>query len=460
MHGRILIVDDDRELCKLLEDDLGQQGFSVRWANGAEEALSLLQAEEFDLVLTDMRMPGTDGIGLCSRILENRPDAIVLVMTAFGSMDSAVAALRAGAYDFVTKPMDLDALPHTLARAVQHRELQERVKVLRRAVEESNRFEELIGASAAMKSLYDLLGRVAGLESTLLITGESGTGKELAARALHQGSSRREGPFVAVNCAAMPETLLESELFGHVGGAFTDARGARKGLFVEAHTGTFFLDEIVELPTGLQPKLLRALEERTVRPLGSDREVPIDVRVIAATNRDLEAAVEDGTFREDLFYRINVIQVSMPPLRTRGNDVLLLAQHFVEHFAAANAKHVVGITESAAEKLLSYPWPGNVRELRNCMERAVALTRCDQIVPGDLPEKIRTHTGRRILLGGDDPSELLPMEEIERRYILHVLESMGGNRTAAARTLGFDRKTLYRKLRQYGISGGPSPYES
>jgi len=451
MQRRILIVDDDPSMCEMLEADLSRRGFSVCWKTSAEEGFAELGKEDFDVVLTDVRMPGTGGIALCERVVANRPDVPVVVFTAFGSLDAAVGALRAGAYDFVTKPVDLDSLAHRLKQAVQHRELLERVEILSRAVEESQRFGELLGTSAPMKRMYELLERIADLDSSVLLIGESGTGKEVAARALHKRSHRSEGPFVAINCAAMPETLLESELFGHTSGAFTDAKTARKGLFVQADSGAIFLDEIVEMPLALQPKLLRALEERTVRPLGGDREVPFDVRVLAATNRDLEAAVEDGRFREDLFYRINVIQVEVPCLRARGGDVLLLAQHFVEEFARMTKNHVTGISEPAAQKLLSYTWPGNVRELRNCMERAVALTCYDKLVIEDLPEKIRAHSTQPILLGGDDPSELVSMEEIERRYILHVLDVTEGNKTAAATVLGFDRKTLYRKLERYGI---------
>jgi DNA-binding NtrC family response regulator len=451
MQRRILIVDDDPSMCKMLEEDLNRRGFSVCWKTSAEEGFLELGKEDFDVVLTDVRMPGTGGIALCERIVADRPDVPVVVLTAFGSLDTAVSALRAGAYDFVTKPVDLDSLAHRLNQAVQHRELLEKVEILSRAVEESQRFGELIGTSAPMKRLYELLGRIADLESSVLLTGESGTGKEVVARVLHKRSHRSKGPFVAMNCAAMPETLLESELFGHTSGAFTDAKTARKGLFVQAHSGTIFLDEIAEMPLALQPKLLRALEARMVRPLGGDREVPFDVRVIAATNRDLEAAVEDGRFREDLFYRINVIQVEVPSLRARGGDVLLLAQHFVEEFARMTDKRVTGISEPAAQKLLSYTWPGNVRELRNCMERAVALTRYDKLVIEDLPEKVRTHSTQPILLGGDDPSELVSMDEVERRYILHILDVTEGNKTAAATILGFDRKTLYRKLERYGL---------
>jgi two-component system response regulator HydG len=285
----------------------------------------------------------------------------------------------------------------------------------------------------------------------VLLTGESGTGKELVARTIHRHSRRSAGPFVAVNCAAIPETLLESELFGHAKGAFTDARQERQGLFARAERGTLFLDELGELPLTMQVKLLRALEERAVRPVGSDREVRIDVRVISATNRDLETAIEERRFREDLYYRINVIQIELPPLRARGADVLTLAQHFLNTFAAGMNKPVAGIHETTAEKLLAYPWPGNVRELRNVIERAVALTTASRILVHDLPEKVREYRARQLVLDADDPAGLAPLEQVERRYILHVLESAAGNRTQAAQILGLDRKTLYRKLKQYGV---------
>jgi two-component system response regulator HydG len=282
----------------------------------------------------------------------------------------------------------------------------------------------------------------------VLITGESGTGKEVVARALHR-QSRREGAFVAINCAAMPEALLESELFGHVRGAFTDARDSRPGLFVQARRGTLFLDEIGDMPVGLQPKLLRVLQERTVRPVGGASEVPVDVRILAATNRDLESAIEEKRFREDLYFRINVIQIPLPPLRARAPDILPLAQHFIGRFTPRAGKTVTGISPPAAAKLLAYTWPGNVRELSNCVERAVTLARFEQISVEDLPEKIRDHHASQLVLGGDDPTELLSMEEVERRYILRVLDAVGGNKTAAARILGFERKTLYRKLDRY-----------
>jgi len=317
---------------------------------------------------------------------------------------------------------------------------------LRNAVEASRRFEDLLGASPAMRRVYDLLDRIVDADTSVLISGESGTGKELVAQALHRRGARRDGPFVAVNCAALPEALLESELFGHTRGAFTDARAARTGLLAQATGGTLFLDEIGELPLGLQPKLLRALQERMVRPVGGDTEVPFDARLITATNRDLETAVEERRFRDDLFFRINVIQIDLPPLRARGGDVLLLAQHFVDHFARRAGKEVRGLSPPAAEALLAYAWPGNVRELQNCIERAVALTRYEQIALDDLPDKVRSYRPSYVVLAADDPSELVPMEEVERRYIQRVMHAVGGNKTLAARVLGFDRKTLYRKL--------------
>jgi DNA-binding NtrC family response regulator len=453
MRRRILIVDDDQAMCELIEADLARRGFDVAWRTSAEKAFALLRSQSFDVVLTDLNMPHMNGIEFCERIVADRPDLPVIVITAFGSLETAVSAIRAGAYDFVTKPIEMATLAIALERAAKHRDLQEQVKVLSRAVESSQRFGEMLGESAPMQELYELLGRIADSEASVLITGESGTGKELVARGLHERSGRRAGPFVPLNCAAVPRELLESELFGHVRGAFTDARVGRKGLFLEAEGGTLFLDEIGDLPLALQPKLLRALEEERVRPVGADTEVPFDVRVIATTNRDLESAVDDGRFRGDLFFRINVIQVELPPLRARGTDILLLAEHFLEQSAARSGKPPLEIAVAVADKLLAYSWPGNVRELRNAIERATALGRYEKLSVEDLPEKIRAYRSSHVVFGGTDPSELLPMEEVERRYILHVLEALGGNRTLAARVLRLDRKTLYRKLLRYEVDG-------
>lgn len=448
MPGRILVVDDDRSMCEMVQDDLNGRGFESSWCTSAEEALSVLKENEPDVILTDLQMPSTNGLDLCDRAAKNYPDVPVVVMTAFGSMETAISALRAGAYDFVIKPIDMDMLSLTLERAVNHRSLQKKVKQLSELVARSTRFEALLGESVPMQEIYSLIARVADSEASVLILGESGTGKELVAKTLHQQSSRHSAPFVAVNCAALPEALLESELFGHVKGAFTDAKTERRGLFLEANGGTLFLDELDALPLTLQPKLLRVLEERCVRAVGSDKEVPFNVRLIAATSRDLESAIEEGRFREDLFFRINVIQIEMPPLRSRGADILLLAQHFLEQFVARSGKQVVEISSPVAERLLGYNWPGNVRELRNAIEHASVLARHDEIIIDDLPEKIRGYQGSHIIVDSN-PAELVSMEEIERRYIHHVLKAVAGNRTQAARILGFDRKTLYRKLQQY-----------
>jgi len=450
MPGRILIVDDDPDMCRTVQMDLHRHGYEALWSTSAEEAFDLVTREDVDAVLVDVVMPGIGGIDLCRRIVSNRPDVPVIAITAFGSLETAIAAIRAGAYDFVTKPVDFEFLRLRFDRALKHRSLQDQVKALSMELERSGRFDLLIGSSPPMRRLYEQLERVSGTEASVLITGESGTGKELVARAIHE-RSRPQGPFVAISCPALPEALLESELFGHARGAYTDAKSARKGAFLQAHGGTVFLDEIAELPLLLQPKLLRALEARVVRPVGGDAEVPFETRILAATNRDLESDVEEGRFREDLFYRINVIQIKLPPLRDRGNDILLLAQHFVERFREQCGKHVQGFTEGVGEKLLDYAWPGNVRELRNAVERAVALTRYERIIPEDLPESIRSHRKTHLTLAAEDPATLVPLADVERRYILHVLERVAHNKTLAARLLGLDRKTLYRKLERYGV---------
>jgi len=447
--GRILIVEDDPALCELLEESLVRRGHRVLSARGAGAAGEILHREEIDVVLTDLNMPGPSGIDLCTELSANRPDLPVVIMTAFGSLETAIAALRAGAYDFVTKPIDIDLLGFSLERALRHRQMQEKIRLLKDQVRLRRPQGELTGESPALEKVREQIGRIADLDTSILISGESGTGKELVARALHRQSRRSEGPFVAINCAALPENLLESELFGHVRGAFTDAREARRGLFVEASGGTLFLDEIGELTLTLQPKLLRVLEERKVRPLGGGQEIDCDVRIVAASHSDLAEAVREGSFRSDLYYRLNVIQLELPPLRARGNDILLLARGFIDELAGRFGKSVTGLAEPAAARLLAYRWPGNVRELRNVIERALALTRHDRITVEDLPDHLQSPSGEIPLPGGTlDPLSLLPLAEMERRYIDRVLDQLGGNRTLAARILGVDRKTLYRKLKE------------
>lgn len=452
MKPLILVIDDDRGMCELLELGLAKRGYEVRSTTDARKVLELLQQASFAAVVTDLNMPGQNGIELTRQLIGNRPDLPVVVITAFGSMESAIEAMRAGAYDFLTKPLEVDALAIVLQRAVQHHALREEVKLLRKAVAAAQSFDSLIGESNEMRQVFDLLSRVADADVSVLIGGESGTGKELVARSIHNRSIRKSGPFVAVNCAALPEALLESELFGHTRGAFTDARSTRRGLFQQAQGGTVFLDEIGDLPLSLQPRLLRVLQERKVRPVGSDTEVDIDVRVLAATNLDLEKAVTERQFREDLYYRLNVVQLRLPPLRARGNDVLLLAQHVLDQTAVRLGKRVQRLTPRVAERLLAYSWPGNVRELQNCIERAVALTAYDQIGVDDLPEKVRDYRPSQVLLISDHPSDLLSMEEVERRYILRVLDVVSGNKSLAAQILGFDRRTLYRKLERFGMA--------
>ncbi len=452
MHARLLLVDDDVSVCDVVSETLRHREFDVVCANSAADALVALECEDFDAVISDLKMPGMSGLEFCQRAHARWPGLPVILVTAFGSMETAVAAIRAGAYDFISKPIQMQELMLTLTRALEHRQLKEENQRLRDTVARRGTPTAMIGQSPAMQDVYSMLERLADTDATVLITGESGTGKELVAQALHQRSPRRNGPLVAFNCAAVPDTMLESEMFGHARGAFTDAKASRKGLFTQANGGTLFLDEIGEMPLATQVKLLRALQERKVRPVGGDKEVSFDARVISATSRDLETEVAEQRFREDLYYRINVVRIHMPPLRARGTDILLLAEHFVARFSEHASKPVHGIATAAADKLLSYNWPGNVRELQNCMERAVALTAGQSITLQDLPEHIRSFEGKHFVIPLENPMELLPMEEVEKRYILQVLQAVHGSKTEAATALGFDRRTLYRKLKNYGVT--------
>jgi len=447
--ARVLIVDDDESMRELLGAELASRGYEPSIESSPERVLESLRQRTVDVVLTDLRMAGIDGVQLCDRILASHPDLPVVVLTAHGSMDAAVAALRVRAFDFLTKPPDFDALASAIDRAAHQSRLNEQIERLDDEAGGvlSGGLEGIIGASRPMRDLVQLVGRVAEVDTAVLVRGESGTGKELVARALHQRSRRCSGPFVALNCAAIPASLLEAELFGHAKGAFTDARTSRPGLFERARGGTIFLDEIADLHIALQPKLLRALQEKAVRPVGSDSEVGVDVRVVTATNADLASAVAQGRFRADLYYRLDVIQIVVPALRERGRDVLLLAQHFLEQCARAMGRDVVGLTASCAARLADYSWPGNVRELANVIERAVALTRTTRLTVEDLPDQVReVRSGPAGALAGVAVSEeLLPLEEVERRYISLVLAATGGNKTLAAQILGVDRRTLYRR---------------
>ena len=444
----VLVVDDERETCELLEMALTRQGMQVTTCTTAADALEKIASRDFDVVLTDLSMPETSGLEVCERVIAIRPDVPVVLITGNATLETAMGAIRAGAYDFVTKPIESKTLGVVVSRAVQHRRLREQIKQLR-AARDANQNSIIVGGSPAMRKVADLIERVGESDASVLIHGETGTGKELVARAVHNKSKRREGPFVAINCAAVPHSLLESELFGHARGAFTDAKATRVGLFQQANGGTLFLDEIGELPIDVQPKLLRALQERKVRPVGDNREIPYDARIVAATNRDLENEVHEKRFREDLYYRINVVKLEVPPLRSRGSDTLHLAHHFLKQFAERSGKPTLELSERAAERLMAYEWPGNVRELENCIEHAVALARFDQVTVEDLPEKLRGYLAGSFVATANDPTEIVTMEELEKRYLLRVFTLVGNNKSRAAEVLGIDRRTMYRKLERY-----------
>ncbi|MFO0775332.1 MAG: sigma-54 dependent transcriptional regulator [Nitrospiraceae bacterium] len=451
--GFVLVVDDDVAMRELVSDILTDRGHRVIVAGSGVEAVKSCDAHNPDVVLTDLRMKGMHGLEVLAEIKRRHPQANVILMTAFGSVETAVEAMKHGAYDYLTKPVKSDDLVLTIERAIREAELRREVSHLRRAVGQAFSFHQLVGKSKAMREVFDLIQRVAESPTNILISGESGTGKELVAKAIHFNSDRKQGPFVAINCAAIPETLLESELFGHLRGAFTDAKTDRRGLFEEADKGTLFLDEIGELPVTLQAKLLRAIQEKEIRRVGSPRPTSVDVRIIAATNVDLTEEAKAKRFREDLFYRLNVIEIRLPPLRDRREDIPLLVETFLEKCARALNRPARTVAEAAMARLVDYPWPGNVRELENVIERAVTLSRTPVIAVEDLPATVREARGERevIDLGVDRD---WPLQEVERRYILRILDKTGGNKVQAAQLLGIDRKTLYRKLAEIGESAG------
>ncbi len=447
MPGQLLVVDDDVASMGLLVGALQRRGYQVESVTSAAGALAwLAEGHTCDVILADLHLQGMSGAALCGELRQTHPDLLTIVITGDVSLNGAVAALRVGAYDYINKPIDLDALVLAIERALGHVALGRELRELRSVVAASRPIANIIGTSPAMTRVLEIVHKVADSETSVLIVGESGTGKELIARALHDASSRRDQPFAAINCAAVPAGLLESELFGHVKGAFTDARRTRPGLFVQAHGGTIFLDEIGEMPPEMQVKLLRVLQERKVRPIGGEEEIAFDARVIAATNRDLEADVADKHFRSDLYYRINVVQIGLPPLRARAGDILMLAQHFVQRIAARCGKPVVGISTDAARAMIDYDWPGNVRELENSLERAIALTSSGELQVTDLPDKIREHRRGVLQVVADTPEALITLAEVERRYVRQVLAAVGGNKTMAAKVLGIDRRSLYRRL--------------
>jgi two-component system NtrC family response regulator len=442
---RILIVEDEDLMRELLTKILAGENYRIYQASSGEEALKLLQDQTLDLVLTDLRLKGMNGLQLLSEVRTLDPEIVVIVMTAYASVETAVEAMRKGAYDYITKPFINEEIRVMLRRALNQRHLSRENRHLKRELRERYRFENIVGNSEAIERVYRLIEKLSAISSNVLISGETGTGKELVARAIHYNSERSDRPFVAVNCGALTESLLESELFGHVKGAFTGAIANKEGFFRQADKGTLFLDELSEISHGLQVKLLRAIQEREVIPVGGREPVKFDVRLIAASNKNLEDEVKKGAFREDLFYRINVITVPLPPLRDRKEDVPLLVNHFLQKYAQRLGKPSVKICREAMQVLVNYDWPGNVRELENMIERAVALCEEDSIEPTDLPEKL-THV--KIAIRDLDEYEVT-LDALEEQHIRKVLEKVAGDKVKASQILGINLSTLYRKLARY-----------
>jgi two-component system response regulator HydG len=438
--AKVLVVDNDAEMASLLARHLEREGRAVVIAKSGEEALAALGREEFDVVLTDVVMDDVDGWAVLREAQRLQPQARVVLMTAFASLETAIEAIRHGAYDYLTKPFKLAQASLTVERALDDRRLREENRRLREHVEGRLHFDNVVGRSKAMQAVFEKIRAVADTEAPVLLLGESGTGKELVARAIHHNSARRDGPFVPVNCAAIPADLLESELFGHERGAFTGAVRKRRGLFAEAHGGTLLLDEVGDIPTVLQGKLLRALQDGTVRPVGADEEVRLDVRVVSATHHDLPALVGQGRFREDLYYRIAVIPIRLPSLRERSEDILPLAEHFLARASATLDKRLDGFDEDATAWLMSHRWPGNVRELENVVERAATLARGPRITRGDLGVEFAPDTAAR---GSLRPT----LAELTDQYIRRVLDETKGDKVAAAKILGVSVRTLQRRFR-------------
>jgi two-component system response regulator HydG len=446
-RAHIVVLDDDHEMGAFLGDLLRDEGYMAEAYQNGPDALAALERGNPDLLITDLVMDGMQGIEVLRTAKQRHPNLSVVMITAFGTIETAVEAMRLGAFYYLTKPFKNADLLLLVERALEEKHLRTEIRRLQREVEAHYHFDRVIGKSAAMQQVFDLIDRVKDSHVNILLTGESGTGKDLLARTLHYQSSRKQAPFVPVNCAAIPEQLLESELFGYVQGAFTDARKDKKGLFVEAHGGTLFLDEVGELPVLLQTKLLRVIEDKEVRPLGATKGEKVDVRLIAATNRDLRRAVAAGAFRQDLFYRLNVIDIHLPPLRERPEDLPLLIQHFMER--SPGSARVRRLSADALRILLNYPWPGNVRELENTIERALVLCRGEEITPADLP--LHVTTSKSPVAGLRDALlRRRSLADLERDYILLALELTEGRKKEAADLLDIDRKTLYRKLEEYG----------
>ena len=446
MKAKILVIDDDTSLRRVLEYNLQEEGYEVAAAASGEEGLSLFKQFQGDLVITDMKMSGMDGLKVLHSIKESSPDTLVIIITAFGTVDVAVEAMKAGAYDYITKPFNREALKLTVKKALQFSGLAEENKRLKDALRDKADFRSIVGSSPEMEKVFAMVSKVADTEAAVFITGESGTGKELIARSIHANSSRREGPFVAINCSAIPRDLLESELFGHTKGAFTGAIKEKSGKFQLAEGGTIFLDEVGDLLLELQPKLLRVLQEKEVELLGGTKPLKLDVRVISATSLNIEKAIADGTFRDDLYYRLSVIPIHLPPLRLRRKDIPLL----VKYFSAKHGGEKISFDKEAMEALTNFAWPGNIRELENTVERLLIMRSGEVISFGELPDKFREHTPRKNAVLRL-PDEGYSLEQLEREIVVEALERNAWNQTAAARFLRIPRHTIIYRIEKYNI---------
>jgi DNA-binding NtrC family response regulator len=451
MTGSILLVDDEKGQREILTAILRKEGYRIVSAPSAREALQYLKNDDFDIVLTDLKMQGMTGMDLLEQVLEDNPGQCIIIMTAHGTIDSAVEAMRKGAFDYLEKPLDREDLLLTLQRAFERVMLLQENRVLHKKLEESQGISSIIGEHAKLKEIFRIVNKIAPTNSTVLIYGESGTGKELVARAIHDRSTRKEKPFFAINCAAIPESLMESELFGHEKGSFTGAGSREIGLFEAADKGTIFLDEIGEMSVAMQAKLLRALQEKEIRRVGGKCNIPIDVRLISATNRDLEAEIRKGTFRDDLYYRLNVIRLNLPPLRERGSDIAILADYFVKKYSEASDIHMKGISKPALKILMNYSWPGNVRQLESVIERGVLMAEGDYIEPEDLAAEVHEDPAQKGVIPFDLPPEGISIEELEREIIIKAMDRSGWVIAKAAPLLGISYKTLQYRLEKFGI---------
>ena len=451
MKPKILVVDDESSHRKMIEAVLSDEGYEIKQADDGQAAIDAVGNEFFDLILMDIRMGKVGGIEALSQIKDISPGIPIIIMTAYASVDTAVEALKAGAYDYLTKPLDIDELKIIVGKALRFHKLEKENIFLKERLNDRFDFSKIIGRGPAMKTLFDTMALVAPSEATVLIFGESGTGKELIADAIHQNSSRRDQPFIKVNCAALPETLLESELFGHEKGSFTGAVARKQGRFQLAHKSSIFLDEVAEMASTTQAKILRVLQEREFEPLGGTQTIKVDTRVIAATNKNLEDEIKEGRFREDLYYRLNVVNLEVPPLRERREDISLLADFFLKRYAEKNKRIIKGFTPRAMDLLMRYEWPGNVRELENVVERAVILARGEMVTPAEFPD-ILLQLDPEIKATYVNLSPGRTLKDVEKDMIIRTLEETGGNRTHAAKILGISRRTLQLKLKEYGIN--------